>query len=1159
MMNVKYLKNPKTKEKFYPITKSDCIIDAFSINALEIDRLFEDSLSVSNHQKGMSYLNLQGLQHYHSKIADYLNNTISKIPSIYLTGYATEDWVKENSLYKIYENTSIEEVKSLLGDSVKVGTIVAIVDENSITEYQWQIVEKQQCAKITNSEKDSYFIVVRDPSLDKGDGTEAWVYKESGKLWMHVLPDRSYIEMGQINYWINTYTENIYDFKLKGFKYSGVLNSFAVGDTSTANGRNSLATGFETTADGNASTAEGQNTKASGVASHAEGYLTEASNFTSHAEGKNSIAEGQASHAEGAFTKAKGDFSHSEGYLAESSGNQSHAEGYSTSSLGNGSHAEGDSTIANSRYSHAEGGRTQTGYTEETNTIQVDPSEDTPGTYSHAEGNATATYGNAAHAEGRKTFAKGNQSHAEGNQTYAEGNQSHAEGWGTKALGKGSHAEGQFTSTITSFQVSQLSTEQQTILANKYGISANCMSVSDKLPEGILGDIYSDPECTNFIAKVTLNFYCNEVGGTDIICIEGSELSSGVTYYFKGKSGAFGQASHSEGYNTNAVADNSHAEGSETSAHGIGSHAEGGFTLANGQYAHAEGAGTAASGRRSHAEGIYSVSAGEGSHAEGVKTEAKNYSEHAEGQFNLSNKQSTTYGNALNTQHSVGIGTGYTARKNAFEIMQNGDAYLIGIGGYNGTNPSTSKTLQQSISAVATIDDSTESATSTYSSKKIGKLIADGKFSIKSVNTLPETGAARTIYLLPSTADDGTHDEYLYINDKWELIGNTKTDLSNYYSKAETDTLLLNKQDAITWGSNIVVENGVVNSKDTTYSNVSTSESGLMSSSDKIKLDSLSNYTLPQATTSVLGGIKVDGDIFTINENGVIQAAKLLSSIEELNNQLSLLEAAKPSMIIYETVDQQPINIDKTYLTEANVYKHENNNILFDAKIRDVWKQSFQNNLYISNITISKDSNYIGQSAFQNCSKLQSVQGVDNIKGIQDSAFLGCSMLMQLPTSDILTNIGEAAFKNCISLSNIILPNSLKTIGTSAFEGCTSLNSLTIGNNVTDIYMSAFKDCTNLTEVTIPDSVLTLGTTVFQNCTSLNSITFGSGLTNIAGGVINGCSALKTITCKASTPPAMNGGNYLTSVTVVYVPESSLNAYKSASQWSSYASVMVAY
>lgn len=112
MMNIKYLKNPKTREKFYPITKSDCIIDAFSINDLEIDKLFYDSLSVPKSQNGMSYLNLQGLNHYHSKIKEQFdtinktqvytagenitieNNVISAvIPEVDLSGYATEEFV----------------------------------------------------------------------------------------------------------------------------------------------------------------------------------------------------------------------------------------------------------------------------------------------------------------------------------------------------------------------------------------------------------------------------------------------------------------------------------------------------------------------------------------------------------------------------------------------------------------------------------------------------------------------------------------------------------------------------------------------------------------------------------------------------------------------------------------------------------------------------------------------------------------------------------------------------------------------------------------------------------------------------------------------------------------------------------------------------------
>lgn len=131
MMNIKYLKNPKTREKFYPITKSDCIIDAFSINDLEIDKLFSDGLSVSKHQNGMSYLNLQGLIHYHSKIKDYFNsapdvqiytagenitiedNVISAVvPEVDLSGYATEEYVDQeiaNIDIPILNNTKTKE------------------------------------------------------------------------------------------------------------------------------------------------------------------------------------------------------------------------------------------------------------------------------------------------------------------------------------------------------------------------------------------------------------------------------------------------------------------------------------------------------------------------------------------------------------------------------------------------------------------------------------------------------------------------------------------------------------------------------------------------------------------------------------------------------------------------------------------------------------------------------------------------------------------------------------------------------------------------------------------------------------------------------------------------------------------------------------------
>ena len=46
------------------------------------------------------------------------------------------------------------------------------------------------------------------------------------------------------------------------------------------------------------------------------------------------------------------------------------------------------------------------------------------------------------------------------------------------------------------------------------------------------------------------------------------------------------------------------------------------------------------------------------------------------------------------------------------------------------------------------------------------------------VDKLSETGEKNKIYLVP--AENGTFDEYYWINDKWELLGNVALDLSNY-------------------------------------------------------------------------------------------------------------------------------------------------------------------------------------------------------------------------------------------------------------------------------------------------------------------------------------------------------------------------------------------
>lgn len=67
---------------------------------------------------------------------------------------------------------------------------------------------------------------------------------------------------------------------------------------------------------------------------------------------------------------------------------------------------------------------------------------------------------------------------------------------------------------------------------------------------------------------------------------------------------------------------------------------------------------------------------GDYSFAEGQNTIANNRSEHAMGEFNESHHLNNTFGSSGNTLFSIGNGTSATNRKNALEVMQNGDIYI---------------------------------------------------------------------------------------------------------------------------------------------------------------------------------------------------------------------------------------------------------------------------------------------------------------------------------------------------------------------------------------------------------------------------------------------------------------------------------------------------
>lgn len=154
-----------------------------------------------------------------------------------------------------------------------------------------------------------------------------------------------------------------------------------------------------------------------------------------------------------------------------------------------------------------------------------------------------------------------------------------------------------------------------------------------------------------------------------------------------------------------------------------------------------------------------------------------------------------------------------------------------------------------------------------------------------------------------------------------------------------------------------------------------------------------------------------------------------------------------------------------------------------------------------------------------------------------------------------LTSVGSFAFEGCSQLRSVIMPNSVTSIGGYAFSRCRSLSSMTIPSGVTNIGAYAFKGCTKLTSITIPDSVTSIENNVFENCSRLTSVTIGNGVTFIGGNAFNSCTSLISVTIKATTPPNVGGLPFNnTNNCPIYVPAASVNAYKAASGWSTYAS-----
>ena len=241
-------------------------------------------------------------------------------------------------------------------------------------------------------------------------------------------------------------------------------------------------------------------------------------------------------------------------------------------------------------------------------------------------------------------------------------------------------------------------------------------------------------------------------------------------------------------------------------------------------------------------------------------------------------------------------------------------------------------------------------------------------------------------------------------------------------------------------------------------------------------------------------------------------------------------------------------------------------NVTIGNSVTSIGNSAFYGCNSLTNVTIGNSVTSIGQYAFYGCSSLNSITIPDSVTSIEDGAFYGCSNLLyflgKYASSDLrcLITDGKLIAFAPFGLTEYAIPDEITSIGVQIFSDCSSLKHITIPGRVTSIGDYAFYNCSSLTSINIPDSVILIGSNAFADCSWLERVTIGSCVTSIRGSAFSGCIRLRWIYCKPTTPPTLSFNTfYDIERAIIYVPRASVDAYKSATGWSDYASMIGGY